>query len=264
WYVSDGARKAALVFQIDDFNAFKTSTERLEGEKVSLGGFQWHIRCYVTDGMLSLVLVATHPTQPVWHCKAEFGLRAETDRDYYSKSTEIFANTCPAWGWVKLASVYNVGRFLKGNIFKVSVEVRVFNCYVTDGAYGIWTRFHDVVLIFPDDRNKRLHANKGFLAANSEFFEGLFFGSFADPDQEEAQLTRVKSDAVAAFLIAIAPGAPTIREKNIVTLLRMADRFQAPQLTEQCLDVILKNTHVKMPFVQKLQLADELELSQFR
>ncbi|KAH7709776.1 hypothetical protein AAVH_22934 [Aphelenchoides avenae] len=102
----DGARKAALVFQIDDFNAFKTSTERLEGEKVSLGGFQWHIRCYVTDGMLSLVLVATHPTQPVWHCKAEFGLRAETDRDYYSKSTEIFANTCPAWGWVKLASVY--------------------------------------------------------------------------------------------------------------------------------------------------------------
>lgn len=108
----------------------------------------------------------------------------------------------------------------------------------------------------------------------------MFFGSFADKDQDEVRLKGLKADAFASFLIAIAPGAPSIKsiperhstlqrstkllETNIVTLLRMADRFQAPQLTEECLDVILKNAHVKLPFVQKLQLADELELSLFR
>lgn len=75
-------------------------------------------------------------------------------------------------------------------------------------------------------------------------------------------MKKVKADEFAEFLKALAPSPMPINGKTVITVLRVADRFQAHGLVERCTNFLLRDKCIR--FVQKLQVSDELLMSDFR
>ncbi|KAH7713728.1 Protein BATH-38 [Aphelenchoides avenae] len=155
--------------------------------------------------------------------------------------------------------------FVENNSITLEGELTTYSCYVSDGAHGVRTRLHDVT---SDFGTQHIYANKGFLAANSAFFEAMFFGEFADKHKDTVTLKDVAAVDFNIFLVAIAPLAPTLDEfaKHAITLLRLAGQFQVDGLIDKCTRALLVDGQMKQDhsFVERLKASDELLMEQFR
>ncbi|KAH7704494.1 BTB and MATH domain-containing protein 38 [Aphelenchoides avenae] len=259
---SGGSRQATLTLDIDDVVKFRDDNVKVEGDKITLSGIDWRITAEIVDGYLSVMLNGSHPSMSEWHCKVDFSLHiqyhgSDNNQGLVDHFT-IFTHKSPERGDDQWMSVEDFIDEYKG--LTASCELTTFNCYVTDGAFGCRARFHDVTFDFGQ---RYLYANKGFLAAKAECFEAMFFGDFADKNQDVVTLKKVKADDFADFLQALAPSPMPIDDRNVFTVLRMADRFQAQALVERCKNYLLRHKR-NIRLVKKLQIADELLMNHFR
>ncbi|KAH7704491.1 BTB/POZ domain-containing protein [Aphelenchoides avenae] len=254
----DGSRKLKLTLHIADVDSFLQDETTVESKKKNLAGINWSITAEMVDSCMALNLNASHPSASQWHCKVSFVFREQdSGRSNSKKVVTVFTEKSPKWGYSRWLEEDDLTYDDEWTVF---CEVTTFNCYVTDGAFGCQSRFHDITFDFGD---RRLYGNKGFLAANAEYFEVMFFGDFADKSKDVVTLKKVKADDFAEFLIALAPGQMPIQEKNVMRLLRMADRFQAHELGDRCTSALLRETK-GIPFSKKLQIADDLLMDDFR
>ncbi|KAH7712720.1 Protein BATH-38 [Aphelenchoides avenae] len=264
-FAQDGPRKGGLTLNIDDWNTFMQSADKVSSKPLTLSGVQFTMEVYVNDQSLAIWLHAAHTAnRPEWHCKAEYALhwprRARKDTKGLSTAT-IFRNGWTVSGWNARATLDIISRmYVRNNTLTLKMDVTTFSCQVTDGIYGHKLRSHDITFVFGD---RRIYCNKGFLANHSEFFEGMFFGDFADRNKDEVELPTLAVDDFEYFLQAISAAALPLRPTNVLTILRMADRFQAHKLAESCVDFLISGKRTPA-FVEQLQIADELSMTQFR
>ncbi|KAH7704492.1 Protein BATH-38 [Aphelenchoides avenae] len=230
----------------------------VKSDKTILSGIVWWVTAEIVDGNLSVMLNGSHPSMSEWHCKVDFTMCESVNKKSDDGGIVIFTHKDSVWGYEKWMPVVDL--LVDYVDWSVTCEMTTFNCYVTDGALGCRSRFHDVTFDFG---HRHLYGNKGFLAANAEYFEVMFFGDFADKNKDVVTLKKVEADDFAEFLKALAPGPMPLGAKTVLTALRMADRFQAHESVERCTSFLLQEKR-KIRFVQKLQIADELLMSHLR
>ncbi|KAH7712081.1 Protein BATH-38 [Aphelenchoides avenae] len=253
-----GSQKATLTLGVDDVFKLTTTKVIAKSDKTILSGISWWVTAEIVDGYLSVMLNGSHPSMSEWHCKVDFTMCESVDKKSDDDGIVVFTHKDSAWGYEKWMPVVDL--LVDYVDWSVRCEMTTFNCYVTDGAFGCRSRFHDVTFDFG---SRYLYANKGFLAANAEYFEAMFFGDFVDNNKDTITLKKVKADEFSEFVKALAPGPMPIIEKNVFTVLRMADRFQAHELVERCASFLLQDKW-KIGLVNKLQVADELLMSRLR
>ncbi|KAH7704495.1 Protein BATH-38 [Aphelenchoides avenae] len=252
-----GSRKATITLDIYDVEKFKTDNVKVEGDKVTLSGIDWWITAEIIDGYLSVRLRGSHPSMAEWHCKANMNVRKPAAKRSNDDGILLFTHKKTSWGYNKFMPIEKLTADYDD--LTVSFELTTYNCYVTDGAFGCRSRFHDVTFDFGQ---RYLYGNKGFLAANADYFEAMFFGDFADKSKDVVTLKKVKTDDFAEFLKALAPSPMPLNDKTVIAVLRMADRFQAHGLVERCTNFLLRDKCIQ--FVNKLQVADDLLMSHLR
>lgn len=118
----DGPRKGGLTLNIDDWNTFMQSADKVSSKPLTLSGVQFTMEVYVNDQSLAIWLHAAHTAnRPEWHCKAEYALhwprRARKDTKGLSTAT-IFRNGWTVSGWNARATL-DVSVF-----FRVFFDVR--------------------------------------------------------------------------------------------------------------------------------------------
>ncbi|KAH7708439.1 Protein BATH-38, partial [Aphelenchoides avenae] len=162
--------------------------------------------------------------------------------DEVKESRSVFDDENCGWGYSQMTTLRALRDeqfgFVENNAITLKAELTTYSCYVTDGAYGVRTRLHDVTFDFG---TQHIYANKGFLAVNSAFFEAMFFGEFADKHKDTVSLKDVTVHDFKIFLVAIAPFAPPLEEltRHAITLLRLAGQFQAVELIGKCTRALL-------------------------
>ncbi|KAH7703561.1 BTB/POZ domain-containing protein [Aphelenchoides avenae] len=265
----DTGRSCKLTLRIDDLDGFIAAKVEVKGEAVQLSGFEWFLAAELEDDGLNVIIYcnndATH-----WHCKANYVIRLRsTKSDKVNESRTVFDDKWYSWGFLPMASFSELRAeqlgYLENNSIMLEAELSMYSCYVTDGAYGVRTRLHDVTFDFG---TQYLYANKGFLAVNSAFFEAMFFGEFADKHKDTITLNDVTAHDFKIFLVAIAPLAPPPEElsQHAITLLRLGGQFQVGELIDKYTRALLENEEVKQShsFVERLEAADELLMEEFR
>ncbi|KAH7699701.1 Protein BATH-38, partial [Aphelenchoides avenae] len=267
----DTGRSCKLTLRIDHLDDFIAAEAEVKGEPVQLSGFRWCLTAEPEDGDLSVAILCTGTGTKGWHCKANYSIRLRSTMraDKVKESRSVFDNRAYDWGFLQIATLSDLTAhefgYVVDNAITLEAELTTYSCYVTDGAYGVRTRVHDVTIDFGTEY---LYANKGFLAMNSAFFEAMFFGEFADKHKDTVSLKDVTAHDFKIFLVAIAPLAPPLVEfkEHAITLLRLAGQFQVDELVERCTRALLEDALVKQAhsFVERLKAADEILMVQLR
>ncbi|KAH7671564.1 hypothetical protein AAVH_42636, partial [Aphelenchoides avenae] len=47
---------------------------------------------------------------------------------------------------------------VKNNMLQLKLDITTFHCYITQGAFGMRSRLHDVTFVF---ENRHIYSNKG-------------------------------------------------------------------------------------------------------
>ncbi|KAH7693803.1 Protein BATH-15, partial [Aphelenchoides avenae] len=209
----DCGRSGRLTLRVNDIYRLVGDEDDVMGEWVLISGIKWRLWASVEDGHLWCYVEGEGDDKDNWHSKAKYWMRLRnptTGRHEMKEGFALFDNTLNSWGssWMKTDDLLiEENGYIVDNGIDLDCELTTFSCYVTDGAYGDQTRFHDVSFKFDDEY---IYANKGFLAANSDFFEAMFFGEFGDKHKDEVTLSDIEAEDFARFLIAISPSPPGI------------------------------------------------------
>ncbi|GMS96718.1 hypothetical protein PENTCL1PPCAC_18893 [Pristionchus entomophagus] len=112
----------------------------------------------------------------------------------------------------------------------------------------------NVTLVLED---KKLRVSKEFLAIHSPVFSAMFFGNFAENQQEEVELKDVVYEEFVDLLNLLYLGTVEITDRTVMHLLKLADQFQMERV------VNLSKKHLTES--NGFDLADKLIISdQFR
>ncbi|KAH7728626.1 Protein BATH-9 [Aphelenchoides avenae] len=267
--LKDCGRSGRLTLRVNDIYRLVGDDGDARGEWVLVSGINWRLWAYFEDGYFCCYVESAGVDNDNWHSKAKYWVRLRnptTGRHETKEGFALFDNSLDNWGyrWMKTEELLiEENGYVINDGIDLDCDLTTFSCYVTDGAYGDRTRFHDVSFKFYDDY---IYANKGFLAANSDFFEAMFYGEFGDKHKDEVTLTDIEAEDFACFLIAISPSPPAIQDNKEIELLRLASRFQSGTLTERCCKLLLADEIVceAHSLVSRLEVADELQLVHFR
>ncbi|KAI1703565.1 BTB/POZ domain-containing protein [Ditylenchus destructor] len=108
----------------------------------------------------------------------------------------------------------------------------------------------DGVLIVGNDR---IPIHKMYLSYYSDFFKTMFQSEFKEGREDEIVLEEVEYGEMIELLSVIYPSATPINDKNIKSILKLADRFVMPAVLERCKEAIRNSTIIKG--AEKLLLA---------
>ncbi|KAI1690820.1 BTB/POZ domain-containing protein [Ditylenchus destructor] len=122
----------------------------------------------------------------------------------------------------------------------------------------------DGVLIVGDNR---IPIHKTYLSFYSEFFKTMFCGKFKESAEDEIVLEEVGYEEMLELLSVIYPSNAPITEKNIKTILKLADRFIMPSVLEQCKKELKISTNIsgalKLLLAQRYNFTDlQIQLAQ--
>ena len=98
----------------------------------------------------------------------------------------------------------------------------------------------DVVLVVED---KEFHVHRSMLSMQSPVFKAMFNGNFKDSTQEKIELKDDKHEAMLLFLQLLYPAnmlnddkeRRTINNQNVLSILKVADKYEAKNVIKQCL-----------------------------
>ncbi|KAH7708441.1 acetyltransferase [Aphelenchoides avenae] len=266
----DTCRSGKLTLRIGNLDDFIAANAEVKGEAVRLSSFEWCLTAEPDDGGLN-VGIDCKSDAGRWHCKATYVIRLRSSKTEgeVEESRSIFDNETYGRGFSQMIDLRALRDeqfgYVENNAITLEAELTMYSCYVTDGAYGVRTRLHDVTFDFG---TQHIYANKGFLGVNSAFFEAMFFGEFADKHKDTVSLKDVTAHDFQNFLIATAPLAPPLVDlpQHVLTLLRLAGQFQVDELIDRCSRALVADGQVKRAhsFVERLKAADELLMNQLR
>jgi RCC1 and BTB domain-containing protein len=115
----------------------------------------------------------------------------------------------------------------------------------------------DMVFLLKD--NDRIHANKGLLIGQSQYFRAMFRSGMKESIENEVEVRDCSKGVFLLFLEYLYKGEVDIGMKDATDLYVLSDRYQETDLSSQCLEVIeggLTNTNA----VELLAEADCLGL----
>jgi RCC1 and BTB domain-containing protein len=102
----------------------------------------------------------------------------------------------------------------------------------------------DVVFLLKD--GERIHANKGLLIGQSEYFQAMFRSGMKESKENEVEVGDCSKGVFLLFLEYLYKGEVDIEIDNVIELYALSDRYQEDGLSSQCLEVIeggLTNTN---------------------
>ncbi|GMT37499.1 hypothetical protein PFISCL1PPCAC_28796, partial [Pristionchus fissidentatus] len=95
----------------------------------------------------------------------------------------------------------------------------------------------NVVLII---EGKKVHVSKNYLAIHSPVFKTMFFGEFAEKNQEEIELKDVKYEEFIELLYVIYPSYRPITDYSVIFILTLADFYQIAYATNLAESYLIK------------------------
>ncbi|KAI1708025.1 BTB/POZ domain-containing protein [Ditylenchus destructor] len=117
----------------------------------------------------------------------------------------------------------------------------------------------DAVLLV---ENNRIPVHKMFLSVCSEYFDAMFKNenNFKEKDENEIVLEEVRYNDIMEVLVVIYPIGYPVNEKNIGSVLEMADRFIMPAILERCKKELKTSTKIngalKLLYAQRYRFSD--------
>ncbi|TKR93443.1 hypothetical protein L596_007900 [Steinernema carpocapsae] len=203
----------------------------------------------------------------MWSCDASIEFRILSAKGAVVASKNIGfshfkANGSHLWGFKRFFAVEDLSEHLVEGRFAVEAQITVHQ------MSGV-----RVPPVFSFDQLKSAHSDcalviegekiwisKSYLALYSPYFETLFFGDFAERNLDEIELKNVSKDEFVEFLQVIYPSHKPISERNVESLLCLADRFEVAFVTEKCEEFLLRSDCFS--FAEKLLLSGQYRLCQ--
>ncbi|KAI1708027.1 BTB/POZ domain-containing protein [Ditylenchus destructor] len=114
--------------------------------------------------------------------------------------------------------------------------------------------------------SKRIPIHKMYLSCYSDFFKTMFQSEFKEGREEEIVLEDVGYNEMTQLLSVIYPSNAPITEWNIKSILKLADRFIMPVITERCKKTLKNSTDIngakKLLLAQRYNFTDlQVELA---
>ncbi|KAH7695484.1 Protein BATH-36, partial [Aphelenchoides avenae] len=126
-------------------------------------------------------------------------------------------------------------------------------CEAAEELRGVKRRCTDVKVVIGD---RHVYVNRGLLAVNCDYFDGLFFGGFVDAQKEEIALEDVDFDDFTKFLEIVYPPHKAVCEEHIAAVMMLADRFGAKIILERCEQFLVDEMDLSkaIPILEKCSL----------
>ncbi|KAH7717327.1 BTB/POZ domain-containing protein [Aphelenchoides avenae] len=256
---SPARQRGLLTLTIDNareyFRSYPAVGNERKSQPVTLCGLRWHLEAYrkTPEGVphVGAFVYCSSDGEDSRECKATciFRIVSTSADDVVDRTCKEFVGADDNWGIESLLSVEDLLKpasgYIKNNTVTIECSITAFRSPVSDvaeGARGTKRRCTDVKLVAQD---RAVYANKGVLAASCDYFEALFYGDFDDRHKDEIVLDDVKHADLVAFLEVVNPPCAPIDEKNLLAVLRLADRFGAKLFIEKCEQFIVDEIKLK-------------------
>ncbi|KAH7713538.1 Protein BATH-38 [Aphelenchoides avenae] len=263
----DPTLKETLTLKISNISTYSRKIgQRTESPRRQVAGIEWHILAYptVVDNVtyLGCYLAGTNAFKWSASVDANFAIvtknRRGTGNSFRKRlmGKEPLADTL---GWSNFVTSEGLLSATSGFVVNDAVEIRVdfgitdvcgtsFNVFETAGALGA-----DIKLKVGDSI---FHANKGYLSVVSSVFRDMFPLTEANKESEELELKDLVASDFKEFLGVIYPTSYPITDANVISVFRMADRYDVQRVIADCERHLLGANSV--PWFDKLKLAGDL------
>ncbi|KAH7716801.1 Protein BATH-38 [Aphelenchoides avenae] len=269
---TDPVEKRTITLELPNVSTYmKKIGEQTRSPPQHVAGIGWHILAYpsVVDKVTYLSCFLEGENAFKWTAWVEATFRiVKKDAggfDHKHSFRKQFMGKEPLgndWGWPKFVTSEKLLNAANGLVVNNSIEIRV-DISVTD-VCGAWFNVFDTAGALAADIKLKVgdsvfYANKGYLSVMSSVFRDMFaFTEAAEGKKKTEQLELKDLDAgeFKEFLGVIYPTCYPIIDANVLSLFRIADRFDVKRVIADCeYHLFVANS---VPLFDKLKLAADL------
>jgi hypothetical protein len=264
--------KGTIQLTINNITDFIANRQEIESEKIEVQGIKWWL--YVTanekDGYLSAFVFGQHDAS-FWKCKPKLcitmlRLNGTTSEPYDGKCSEVIGSSPRTnnWGYTRCVELLKVldesEGFVKDDTVKIKAEIEIPPESIRGIACDIFDEgVLDCADVAFDVEGRQVYVNKGYLSTLSAVFDKMFNGQFVENNKDVVPLDDLGADEFIEFLLAIYPTEKPVTAENVLTLVKLADRFDVPALTDKCESFLFGDTNVDL--LEKLLTLDSIDSS---
>ncbi|KAH7716809.1 BTB/POZ domain-containing protein [Aphelenchoides avenae] len=266
-----------LTLKVNDIYTYMTKIGELtESPPQQVAGIGWHVLAFpsVVDKMTYLSCYLAGENASKWTAWVDATFRIVKHGGGVFNNVIRFRKKLMGktplgddWGWKMFVTSQNLLNVENGFVVNDSVEVRV-DFSVTDVG-GTSLNVFDIPGAFAADVRLKVgdnafYANKGYLSVASSVFRDMFMSEAADgkKDTEEIELQDVDANEFKEFLGVVYPTRYPITDANVISLLRIADRYDVKHVIPDCERHLLGANEV--PWFDKLKVAVDLHRDDLR
>ncbi|KAH7716802.1 BTB/POZ domain-containing protein [Aphelenchoides avenae] len=243
---TDLSEKGTLMLKINNVSTYMTKIrQRIESPKLLVAGIEWYIQAHpvVIDNVTGLSCYLRGENASKWTAWVDVTFRI------VKQNGGGFGN--------KLLNAAN--GFVVGDSVEIRVDISVtdvcgasFNVFETVGAPAA-----DIKLKVGDSV---FYANKGYLSVVSSVFRDMFAlteTTERKKEREELELKDLDAGEFKEFLGVIYPTHYPITDTNVISVFRIADRYDVKRVIADCEYHLFGANNV--PWFDKLKLAVDLK-----
>ncbi|KAH7716810.1 BTB/POZ domain-containing protein [Aphelenchoides avenae] len=259
------AEKRTILLKINNISTYMTKiVQRSESPRHQVAGIEWYILTYpqVVNNItyLSCYLAGANENKWTAWVNATFrifkknGGRFGNEYSFRKKlmGKEPLADCC---GWPKFVLLNAASGFVVEDSIEIRADISVadvcgasFNAFETAGALAA-----DIKLKVGDSV---FYANKGYLSVVSSVFRDMFALTEAAEGKgrmDEIELKGLDANEFKVFLGVVYPTCYPVTDGNVISLFRIADRFDVKRVIADCESLLMGTNSV--PWFDKLKLA---------
>ncbi|GMT20924.1 hypothetical protein PFISCL1PPCAC_12221, partial [Pristionchus fissidentatus] len=237
-----------------------------------INGFPWRLRFIPSSNWseCKIALICDKSTESeLWACKSAFIIKIICGAVLHIKRLEHSFN---CWGneergmeeFVRIRSNFDAKEE------PVTVEVEIS----TDANGEKFTRKQQLKWFLPTDivlviGEEKIHVNKKALAAQSDYFNALFFGDFKEKNQEEIELKDIDPEEFTLVLKMMYIDEP-VNDSNAEIILKIADQFGFKILSDKtekflmCSSTLREHTKLRLSDQYNLRFLQEFLLPHYK
>ncbi|KAI1694903.1 BTB/POZ domain-containing protein [Ditylenchus destructor] len=266
--------EGTVELKIDRFSEFVRDinpTERRFSAPTYIYGLPWKILSYSSVGSadsqktLGFFLQCNREDDdPNWNCRAHNKLRIVSQKagvdDKARQFVKDFTSKKGEWGYSDFSSCDDLldpeKGFIKDDVVILRAHVKA---EMPQSAQMSKLHAYASSISDPPDGtlilgSNRIPIHKMYLSYYSEYFKTMFRSKFIEGHTDEVELDEVGYVDMLQLLSVIYPFNDQITAKNIVFILKLADRFIMPAVLEQCKNMLRT---LSLNGAQKLLLAQQ-------
>ncbi|KAI1708988.1 BTB/POZ domain-containing protein [Ditylenchus destructor] len=261
--------------KIDRYSKFvrdkNPTQQRFRSPPTYIYGLPWKIMYYSSigsadsDKTLGLYLQCNREDDdPNWSCRASIQLRIASQKADVDDKARLFVKDFTSkkneWGYSDFTSCDELldpeNGFIKDDVVILRAHVKA---EMPQSAQ--MTKLHAFGSSISDPTDgtlivgtNRIPIHKMYLSYYSDYFKAMFRSKFIEGRTDEVELEEVGYVDMLQLLSVIYPSNAQITCKNIVLILKLADRFIMPAVLEQCKNMLRT---LSLNGAQKLLLAQQ-------